>query len=84
MRDPQDREVELSFWESVRESPATLQVYLEKYPKGEFKPLAEIRLRELGAPLHIPGVNSDAAWLGKGSTPRQRRHRIAPRARRHF
>ena len=26
------------------------QVYLEKYPEGEFKPLAEIRLRELGAP----------------------------------
>jgi adenylate cyclase len=51
-RDPQDREVELAFWESVRESdnPATLQAYLEKYPEGEFKPLAEIRLRELGAP----------------------------------
>ena len=51
-RDRQDREVELAFWESVRESdnPATLQAYLEKYPEGEFKPLAEIRLRELGAP----------------------------------
>jgi class 3 adenylate cyclase len=52
MRDPQDREVELSFWESVRESdnPASLQAYLEKYPDGEFKSLAEIRLSELGAP----------------------------------
>ena len=51
MRDPQDREVELSFWESVRESdnPAALQAYLDKYPNGEFKPLAEIRLSELGA-----------------------------------
>lgn len=51
MRDPQDREVELSFWESVRESdnPATLQAYLEKYPDGEFKSLAEIRLNELAA-----------------------------------
>ena len=50
--DPQDRDVELSFWESVRESdnPATLQDYLEKYPDGEFKSLAEICLRELGAP----------------------------------
>ena len=49
MRDPKDREVELAFWESVRESdnPATLQAYLEKYPEGEFKALAEIRLREL-------------------------------------
>jgi len=50
MRDPQDREVELSFWQSVRESdnPASLRAYLEKYPDGEFKALAEIRLSELG------------------------------------
>jgi adenylate cyclase len=50
-RDPQDREVELAFWESVRESdnPASLRAYLEKYPQGEFKALAEIRLGELGA-----------------------------------
>jgi adenylate cyclase len=49
MRDPQDREVELSFWESVRDSdnPATLQAYLEKYPDGEFRKLAGIRLGEL-------------------------------------
>jgi adenylate cyclase len=52
MRDPQDREVELSFWESVRESdnPASLHAYLEKYPAGEFISLAEIRLTELGTP----------------------------------
>jgi adenylate cyclase len=51
MRDPQDREVELAFWESVRESDnlASLRAYLEKYPEGEFKTLAEIRLGELGA-----------------------------------
>ncbi len=50
-RDPQDREVELSFWDSVRESdnPAMLQAYLDKYPDGEFKALAEIRLSELAA-----------------------------------
>ena len=43
MRDPMDRDVELSFWESVRESdnPAALQAYLEKYPDDEFKSLAE-------------------------------------------
>jgi len=48
-RDPRDREVELSFWESVRDSdnPAALRAYLEKYPDGEFKSLAEIRLGEL-------------------------------------
>jgi adenylate cyclase len=49
MRDPRDREVELSFWESVRESenPALVQAYLEKYPNGEFTALAKIRLDEL-------------------------------------
>ena len=49
IRDPQDREVELAFWESVRasENPASLHAYLEKYPAGEFKALAEIRLEEL-------------------------------------
>ena len=51
MRDPQDREVELAFWDSVRESdnPASLQAYREKYPEGDFKALAEIRLDELNA-----------------------------------
>jgi adenylate cyclase len=49
IRDPQDREVELAFWESVRESdnPELIQAYLEKYPKGEFSLLAEIRIGEL-------------------------------------
>src|SRR5258708_38035693 len=38
MRDPHDREIELSFWESVRESDngKLMQAYLEKYPNGEF------------------------------------------------
>jgi adenylate cyclase len=51
MRDPQDRAVELAFWESVRDSdnPASLRAYLEKYPDGEFVALAEIRLNELVA-----------------------------------
>ena len=37
MRDPHDREIELSFWESVRasDSPTLIQAYLEKYPNGE-------------------------------------------------
>ena len=49
MRDPHDREIELAFWEFVRESenPALIQAYLQKYPKGEFSTLAEIRIREL-------------------------------------
>jgi class 3 adenylate cyclase len=49
MRDPHDREIELAFWESVRESenPAVVQAYLEKYPNGEFSALARIRIDEL-------------------------------------
>jgi hypothetical protein len=49
MRDPHDREIELSFWESVRESdnPTLIQAYLEKYPNGEFRALARIRVDEL-------------------------------------
>jgi class 3 adenylate cyclase len=49
MRDPHDREIELSFWESVRESdnPALIRAYLDKYPYGEFSALAQIRVDEL-------------------------------------
>ena len=48
--DPTEKEVELAFWKTVKDSdnPEMFQAYLEKYPEGEFKPLAEIRLKELG------------------------------------
>jgi adenylate cyclase len=41
--------VELTFWESVRDSdnPDMYEAYLEKYPDGEFVPLAKVRLEEL-------------------------------------
>ena len=56
MRDPHDREIELSFWESVRasDSPALIGAYLEKYPNGEFSALARIRLDELTSDTHRP------------------------------
>ena len=49
MRDPHDREIELSFRKSVRASnnPVLVQAYLEKYPNGEFSALARIRMNEL-------------------------------------
>jgi class 3 adenylate cyclase len=49
VRDPAEREVELAFWDSVRDlaSAESLQAYLDKYPTGEFVALAEIRLKEL-------------------------------------
>jgi class 3 adenylate cyclase len=48
-RDPAEREIELAFWDSVREldNVESLQAYLDKYPTGEFVALAEIRLKEL-------------------------------------
>jgi hypothetical protein len=54
MRDPQEREIEMSFWESVRESdnPALIQAYLQKYPNGEFNALAQIRIDELTPDSH--------------------------------
>jgi hypothetical protein len=44
-----DTAVELSFWESVRESdnPDMYEAYIEKYPDGEFVSLAKVRLEEL-------------------------------------
>jgi class 3 adenylate cyclase len=41
--------VELAFWESVSDSdnPAMFAAYLDKYPAGTFRALAEIRIREL-------------------------------------
>jgi adenylate cyclase len=54
MRDPHDREIELSFWESVRgsDNPVLIQAYLEKYPTGKFRALAEIRISELRPDNH--------------------------------
>jgi adenylate cyclase len=44
-----DTTIELSFWESVRDSdnPDMYEAYIEKYPNGEFVPLAKVRLEEL-------------------------------------
>jgi adenylate cyclase len=46
---PADREVEVTFWESIKESdnPAAFEAYLQKFPQGEFRILAELRLSEL-------------------------------------
>lgn len=47
MADPVDLTVELAFWDAVKDGddPALLAAYLEKFPEGEFKSIAEIRLR---------------------------------------
>lgn len=59
---PEADPVELTFWESVRASdnPAMVQAYLEKFPEGEFKVLAEIRLAELDAAPEPDGASRAA------------------------
>jgi adenylate cyclase len=53
VRTPQDREIELAFWDSVRgsENPDAIAAYLDKYPTGEFSAIAQIRLDELRTPV---------------------------------
>jgi len=47
--------VEIEFWTSIKETDecAMFEAYLRKYPKGEFKSLAEIRLQELGSDVEV-------------------------------
>jgi len=44
----EDPNAELAFWDTVRGShdPAMMRAYLEKYPDGEFRSLAEIMLAD--------------------------------------
>ncbi len=48
--DPGERQIELAFWDTVKSSdnPAMLRAYLDRFPNGEFKVLADLRLAELG------------------------------------
>jgi hypothetical protein len=47
--DPQDRALDLAFWQSIADSAdATLfEAYLRQFPNGTFRPIAEARLREV-------------------------------------
>ena len=44
-----DRAVELAFWDSIKDAelPEMFEAYLEKYPDGEFRALAELRMAAL-------------------------------------
>ena len=49
---PEASAVELAFWDTVKDSdnPAMFQAYLQQFPAGAFKALADIRLIELAGP----------------------------------
>jgi len=46
---PSDHTIEVEFWNSIKDSEvrANFEAYLDKYPDGEFRSLAEIRLGDL-------------------------------------
>jgi hypothetical protein len=86
-----DREIELSFWNSVKDSksPDMLQSYLDRYPYGNFAGLARAMLNELqtaanppaaAEPPQSPKTGSKAgpaAAKRKAATPPARRMRKA-------
>jgi hypothetical protein len=55
----QDSSVELAFWDSVKDSddPAMFMAYLEKFPEGEFRTLAELRTRSAEAPSPVSSLS---------------------------
>lgn len=55
-----DLAIELSFWESVKNSgiPEEFAAYLNKYPEGQFAELARIRMRSLAGKEEAAGENS--------------------------
>ncbi len=54
------RAIEVTYWNSVREKDVNeLEAYLRKYPNGEFKDLANIRLAKLGKPVTFDSMISE-------------------------
>ncbi len=51
-----------TYWQGINQNnPAELELYLQKYPNGEFADLAKVRLKEL---KHAGGLPSDATKSG--------------------
>jgi hypothetical protein len=53
---PSTREVELAFWNSIKDSgnPGAYRSYLQQFPNGSFAPLARLRIEELQQPAPPP------------------------------
>ena len=51
-----DKELEISFWNSVKgsKSPAVLQTYIDRYPNGAFAGLARVMIEELKQGARLP------------------------------
>ena len=61
-------DVELEFWRSIKDSnkPEELNAYVNRYPKGEFKPIALARLASL---QNGPSTNTATRNLNTGVDP---------------
>ena len=67
----EDPTVEITFWTSVSGSnnPALVQAYLDKYPKGHFASVAQLRLDVLkSAPREPAGTGGSAAPAAAGDS----------------
>ena len=73
---PKNSNVELAFWNSIKDSKTAdeFRAYLEQYPRGGFVPLARQRIAALTKPALKPVVNSlqglsvkrfDGTWKGE-------------------
>ncbi|MEO5676339.1 MAG: caspase family protein, partial [Usitatibacter sp.] len=62
--------IEREFWVSVRDSnrPEDIRAYLDKYPNGNFAPLAKNRLDALVRPIRIAGADATPSRPGTQST----------------
>jgi tetratricopeptide (TPR) repeat protein len=62
--------IELAFWDAIKDSKSAedYQAYLEKFPAGDFAPLAEIRLKQAGQTVTrvVPQGGAVAVPAGSG------------------
>ncbi len=67
-----DREIELSFWNSVKDSksPAMLETYLERYPNGNFSALARTMIDQLKAAAAPPPTGWHPAQAPRPTCPK--------------
>ena len=71
-----DRELEISFWNSVKDSksPAIIETYLQRYPQGTFAGLARALIQDMrrvaalppaGAAMQVPPLQAPTPDLGR-------------------
>jgi hemoglobin len=64
-------DAEIAYWNSIKDSsnPTNFRAYLDDFPQGRFRRLAENRLRELEAPAIRPSAGDPASAPPNTSSP---------------